>query len=135
MTPKDVRSRRLALGLTVEELAKALRLRMTDLREIENGERAVADAALFERTFARLEQERDTADTYKQRIFAYNRIVRASTARIRESTVRRHPRAAGADNGGKRTHVGIFRNVTGETAKACLPADSRRSLESVVACA
>jgi transcriptional regulator with XRE-family HTH domain len=58
MTPKEIRSRRLALGISVDELARELRLPTDEVREIEGGERAVMHRALFEQTFARLELAR-----------------------------------------------------------------------------
>ena len=56
MTPKEVRSRRLALGMSVDELARALGLPATTVRDIENGERPMTSSALFEQTFTRLER-------------------------------------------------------------------------------
>ena len=52
------RSRRLALGISVDELARELRLPANDVCEIEGGERPVMHRALFEQTFARLELAR-----------------------------------------------------------------------------
>jgi transcriptional regulator with XRE-family HTH domain len=39
MTPKEIRSRRLALGISVDALARELRLPANEIREIEGGER------------------------------------------------------------------------------------------------
>lgn len=56
MTPKEIRSRRLALGMSVEDLARALGLPAATVRDIENGERPMTSPALFEQTFTRLER-------------------------------------------------------------------------------
>jgi transcriptional regulator with XRE-family HTH domain len=56
MTPKEVRSRRLALGMSVDELARALGLPATTVRDIENGEHPMTSPALFDQTFKRLER-------------------------------------------------------------------------------
>ena len=56
MTPKEIRSRRLALGMSVEDLARALGLPAAAVRDIENGERRMMSPALFEQTFTRLER-------------------------------------------------------------------------------
>ncbi len=61
MTPKEVRSRRLALGMSVDELARALGLPATTVRDIENGEHPMTSPALFDQTFQRLER-RETND-------------------------------------------------------------------------
>jgi hypothetical protein len=58
MTPKEIRSRRLAFGISIDELARELRLPANDVCEIEGGERPVMHRALFEQTFARLELAR-----------------------------------------------------------------------------
>ena len=58
MTPKEIRSRRLALGLSVDEFAREVRLRGSEVREIEAGERAAPGSMVFEETFARLEEAR-----------------------------------------------------------------------------
>jgi hypothetical protein len=60
MTPKEVRSRRLALGTSVDELAREFRVPASEIREIEAGERAVSQRAPYEQTFARLERTRGT---------------------------------------------------------------------------
>jgi transcriptional regulator with XRE-family HTH domain len=61
MTPKEVRSRRLALGMSVDELARALGLPAATVRDIENGEHPMTSSALFDKTFQRLER-RETDD-------------------------------------------------------------------------
>jgi transcriptional regulator with XRE-family HTH domain len=64
MTPKEIRSRRLALGISVDELARELRLPVNEVREIESGDRPVAaHQALLGRTFARLERARRPSGT------------------------------------------------------------------------
>lgn len=60
MTPKDVRSRRLKLGLRIEELARELRMPVERLRGIEGGDIALDDGVLLESTFERLERSRDS---------------------------------------------------------------------------
>jgi len=57
MTPKEIRSRRLALGMSVEQLARELGVPSENVREIENGDRPVANARLLEKTFARHERD------------------------------------------------------------------------------
>jgi transcriptional regulator with XRE-family HTH domain len=57
MTPKEIRSRRLALGMSVEELARELAVSPEHVREIENGDRPVANARLFEQVFAGRERD------------------------------------------------------------------------------
>ena len=56
MTPKEVRSRRLALGMSVDDLARELGLPASTVREIENGERPMTSPVLFDQTFKRLER-------------------------------------------------------------------------------
>jgi len=60
MTPKEMRSRRLALGLSIEQLARELGMPTERLREMESGERAIREVALLEASFARLERARAT---------------------------------------------------------------------------
>jgi transcriptional regulator with XRE-family HTH domain len=56
MTPKEIRSRRLALGLRVEELAREFGLGANVVRALENGEDPpLPDADMLDRVFARLE--------------------------------------------------------------------------------
>lgn len=57
MTPKEVRSRRLALGMSVEQLARELGMSAEDVREMESGERTLASVRLVERILARLERK------------------------------------------------------------------------------
>jgi transcriptional regulator with XRE-family HTH domain len=59
MTPKEIRSRRLALGMSVEELARELGVSPEHVREMENGDRAVANARLLEQVFARRERDQE----------------------------------------------------------------------------
>jgi DNA-binding transcriptional regulator YiaG len=59
MTPKEIRSRRLALGMSVEELARELCVASEGVREMENGERPVANARLLEQVFARRERDQE----------------------------------------------------------------------------
>jgi hypothetical protein len=58
MMPKEIRSRRLALGLSVDELGREVRLRGSEVREIEVDERPAPGSMVFEETFARLEEAR-----------------------------------------------------------------------------
>ena len=58
MTPKEMRSRRLALGLSIEQLARKLGMPAERVREMESGERAIREVALLEASFARLERAR-----------------------------------------------------------------------------
>jgi DNA-binding transcriptional regulator YiaG len=60
MTPKEIRSRRLALGMSVEELARELAVPDEHVREMESGERPIANGRLLEQVFAR--RERDQKD-------------------------------------------------------------------------
>lgn len=53
MTPKEIRSRRLALGMSVEDLARELALPPGDVREMESGERPVTNPRLLDQVFAR----------------------------------------------------------------------------------
>jgi|GEM_PF-5604898 len=62
MTPKEVRLRRLLLGLGVDELARELRLSPSVLQEIERGDRPITEPALFEQTFARMERKQRRED-------------------------------------------------------------------------
>ena len=56
MTPKEIRSRRLALGLRVDELARELGLGANVVRALENGEDPpLVDPDVLDRVFARLE--------------------------------------------------------------------------------
>ncbi|MEK6371210.1 MAG: helix-turn-helix domain-containing protein [Acidobacteriota bacterium] len=55
MAPKEMRSRRLALALSVAELARELGMPVDRVREMESGERPLAEPALIERTFEKLE--------------------------------------------------------------------------------
>lgn len=57
MMPKDIRSRRLALGMSVEELARELGLSADVVRAMESGDQAVTDGRLLQQTFARRERE------------------------------------------------------------------------------
>ena len=57
MTPKEVRSRRLALGMSADEFARELRLPPDHVREMDAGERAITNARLLEQTFARRERD------------------------------------------------------------------------------
>ena len=56
MTPQELRSRRVAIGITVGELAFEVRLPIRAVRDIESGNREVPDADLFLRTLERLER-------------------------------------------------------------------------------
>jgi transcriptional regulator with XRE-family HTH domain len=56
MTPHELRSRRVAIGITVGELAFEVRLPIRAVRDIESGNREVPDAELFLRTLERLER-------------------------------------------------------------------------------
>ena len=56
MTPHELRSRRVAIGITVGELAFEVRLPIRAVRDIESGNRDVPDADLFLRTLERLER-------------------------------------------------------------------------------
>ena len=56
LTPKEIRSRRLALALSVDELAHELRLAPGVVRAIENGDDpSLADVGVLRRVFDRLE--------------------------------------------------------------------------------
>lgn len=59
MTPKEIRSRRLALGMSVDELARELGVPADVVRAMESGEQPVTNARLLEQTFARRERESD----------------------------------------------------------------------------
>jgi len=65
MTPQDIRSRRVALGISVGELAFEVRLPIRAVRDIENSNGEVPDADRFLRAFERLERgyvvRRDTS--------------------------------------------------------------------------
>ena len=56
MTPQEVRSRRVALGISVGELAFEVRLPIRAVRDIENGKSDVPDPDVFARAFERLER-------------------------------------------------------------------------------
>ena len=56
MTPHELRSRRVAIGITVGELAFEVRLPIRAVRDIESGNREVPNADLFLRTLERLER-------------------------------------------------------------------------------
>lgn len=58
MTPKEIRSRRLALGMSVDARARELSVLAIELRAIEAGERTLRETFLYERTFLRLEATR-----------------------------------------------------------------------------
>ena len=70
MTPKEIRSRRLALGISVDELARELALPATEVREIEGGERLLTHRALFDQTFARLELAHDRTARLERSVLA-----------------------------------------------------------------
>ena len=56
MTPKEIRSRRLALALSVDELAHELSLPSGVVRSLENGDDPpLPDAGVLQRVFDRLE--------------------------------------------------------------------------------
>jgi transcriptional regulator with XRE-family HTH domain len=55
MTPKELRSRRLALALSVADLAREFGMAVERLREMESGDAPLTEHALMERTFAKLE--------------------------------------------------------------------------------
>ncbi|MEP7366396.1 MAG: helix-turn-helix transcriptional regulator [Acidobacteriota bacterium] len=56
MTPKEIRSRRLALALSVEEFARELRVAADMVRALENGDDPASPTRdVLERVFARLE--------------------------------------------------------------------------------
>lgn len=56
MTPKEIRSRRLALALSVEELARELRVAPDVVRALENGDDPpLPEGDLLYRVFARVE--------------------------------------------------------------------------------
>ena len=57
MTPKEIRSRRLALGMSVEELARKLGVAADVVRAMESGEQPITNARLLEQTFARNERD------------------------------------------------------------------------------
>ena len=59
MTPKEIRSRRLALGMSVEELAGELAVPHEHVREMESGERPITNTRLLEQTFARRERDQE----------------------------------------------------------------------------
>lgn len=54
MTPKELRSRRLALALSVSEVARELGMPVERVREMESGDGPLVERALIERTFAKL---------------------------------------------------------------------------------
>jgi DNA-binding transcriptional regulator YiaG len=58
MTPKELRSRRLALALSVSEVARELGMPVERVREMESGDGPLVERALIERTFAKLEGRR-----------------------------------------------------------------------------
>ena len=56
MTPKEIRSRRLALALSIDELAHELQLAPGVVRSLENGDDPpLPDAGVLRRVFDRLE--------------------------------------------------------------------------------
>lgn len=56
MTPKEIRSRRLALALSVEEFARELRVAPDVVRALENGDDPpLSDIGVLRRVFDRLE--------------------------------------------------------------------------------
>jgi ribosome-binding protein aMBF1 (putative translation factor) len=61
MTPKELRSRRLALALSVAELARELRMPVECVREMESGDVPLTEHALIERTFAKIEARKRVA--------------------------------------------------------------------------
>ena len=56
MTPHELRRRRVAIGITVGELAFEVRLPIRAVRDIESGNRDVPNADLFLSTLERLER-------------------------------------------------------------------------------
>jgi transcriptional regulator with XRE-family HTH domain len=56
MTSKELRSRRLALNISVGELAFEVRMPIRAVSEIENGRTEVPNAEVFLRTLERLER-------------------------------------------------------------------------------
>ena len=69
MTPQELRTRRVAIGITVGELAFEVRLPIRAVSDIENSSREVPNADLFLRTLERLERgyvmhrDRGTSDS------------------------------------------------------------------------
>ena len=63
MTPKEIRSRRLALGMSVDELARELRLAPAAVRALENGDDPLPDDDALQRVFARLESAKKRPDS------------------------------------------------------------------------
>lgn len=57
MMPKDIRSRRMALGMSVEDLARELGLSADVVRAMESGDQPVADQRLLQQSFARRERD------------------------------------------------------------------------------
>lgn len=55
MTPKEIRSRRQAIGISVGELAYEVHLPIRDVYEIESGKREINNDDAFLRAFERLE--------------------------------------------------------------------------------
>ena len=56
MTPKELRSRRLAIGISAGELAFECKLPIRAVQDIEKGERDVPNADIFLRALERLER-------------------------------------------------------------------------------
>jgi cytoskeletal protein RodZ len=56
MTPQELRTRRVALNISVGELAFEVRLPIRAVHEIENGNRDVPHADVFVQAFERLER-------------------------------------------------------------------------------
>ncbi|HEV8657622.1 MAG TPA: hypothetical protein VGS96_03250 [Thermoanaerobaculia bacterium] len=69
MTPQDIRSRRVALGISIGELAFEVRLPIRAVHDIENSNGEVPEPDRFARAFERLERgyvvkrDRSTSDS------------------------------------------------------------------------
>lgn len=61
MTPKALRAIRLALGLSIEDFARILRLAPDELKQMESGERVI-NMARLSRAFERLVPETQDRD-------------------------------------------------------------------------
>ena len=62
MSPKELRSRRLALGMTIPQLAHELGLTTSELQQMERGQLPLPPHAHFEATLAATEERRRSVD-------------------------------------------------------------------------